>query len=95
MQTIFLERIRDAGDSKAGEFKETRRSLVSVRSARASHRHARTFYPCLESATDIKKLKQTLKQHGVQITEGEPLEGAARFYVNDPFGNRLEFLQRH
>ncbi|GLJ01798.1 VOC family protein [Bacillus safensis] len=44
---------------------------------------------------DIDKLKQRLIENNIKITEDEPLEGATRFYVNDPFGNRLEFLQRH
>lgn len=26
--------------------------------------------------------------------DDEPLEGAERFYLKDPFGNRLEFLER-
>ncbi|MPQ26484.1 glyoxalase [Bacillus paralicheniformis] len=47
------------------------------------------------SISDINKLKQRLIENNIKIKEDEPLEGATRFYVNDPFGNRLEFLQRH
>lgn len=45
------------------------------------------------SVNDIGKLKQKLEENNVDIKEDEPLEGATRFYVNDPFGNRIEFLQ--
>lgn len=46
----------------------------------------------------VKKL-DTLKQHllecGVQVIEDDARaeEGVVRFYVHDPFGNRLEFLE--
>ncbi|WP_066193539.1 MULTISPECIES: VOC family protein [Gracilibacillus] len=43
---------------------------------------------------DIHQWKEKLTNNGVVIKEDEPLEGAERFYVDDPFGNRLEFLER-
>ncbi|WP_059105341.1 VOC family protein [Shouchella shacheensis] len=42
---------------------------------------------------NLEALRERLINKGVEVKEGEPLEGAKRFYVNDPFGNRLEFLQ--
>ncbi|HDR4695484.1 VOC family protein [Bacillus cereus] len=42
---------------------------------------------------NLEPLKQQLSKNGIQIKEDEPLEGAIRFYINDPFGNRIEFLQ--
>jgi catechol 2,3-dioxygenase-like lactoylglutathione lyase family enzyme len=42
---------------------------------------------------NLEALREHLVTKGVTIKEDEPLEGAIRFYVDDPFGNRLEFLQ--
>lgn len=42
---------------------------------------------------NLEALRERLIHKGVEVKEDEPLEGAQRFYVNDPFGNRLEFLQ--
>lgn len=44
---------------------------------------------------DLARLRSRLEAEGMAITEDEPLEGFDRFYVNDPFGNRVECLQRH
>lgn len=43
---------------------------------------------------DLALLRSRLQAAGVVIVEDEPLEGFARFYVSDPFGNRVECLQR-
>lgn len=43
---------------------------------------------------DLALLKETLHAHNIETVEDEPLENAIRFYVNDPCGNRLEFLER-
>jgi catechol 2,3-dioxygenase-like lactoylglutathione lyase family enzyme len=42
---------------------------------------------------DLAALRARLAQHGYTPYEDEPLEGFARFYVADPFGNRLELLE--
>ncbi|GAB3063215.1 VOC family protein [Virgibacillus ainsalahensis] len=42
---------------------------------------------------NLEALRERLTNKGFEVKEDEPLEGAKRFYVNDPFGNRLEFLQ--
>lgn len=34
------------------------------------------------------------RRHGFDVTDGEPLDGCARAYVHDPFGNRIELLER-
>lgn len=41
---------------------------------------------------DIAALRAQLERAGFPTREDEPLEGFARFYADDPFGNRLEFL---
>lgn len=38
-------------------------------------------------------LRTRLAQHGYPPYEDEPLAGFNRFYVADPFGNRLELLE--
>ena len=34
------------------------------------------------------------EQAGVKIKEAIPIPGVERFDIHDPFGNRLEFMQR-
>ncbi len=55
-------------------------------------RPARKAHPAL-LVGDIRALRARLEQHGFAPYEDEPLSGYERFYVADPFGNRLEFLQ--
>jgi catechol 2,3-dioxygenase-like lactoylglutathione lyase family enzyme len=43
--------------------------------------------------TDIEKMRARFEAAGVTIVEDEPLPGYDRFYVADPFGNRVEILQ--
>jgi catechol 2,3-dioxygenase-like lactoylglutathione lyase family enzyme len=42
---------------------------------------------------DIKTLRRKLAHEGCVLSEEEPIAGRERFFVHDPFGNRLEFLQ--
>ncbi len=42
---------------------------------------------------DLDHLKEKLVAAGFPIIDDEPLHGYDRFYSNDPFGNRLEFLR--
>lgn len=42
---------------------------------------------------EIANLRARLEQQGFAPYEDEPLAGYKRFYVADPFGNRLEFLE--
>jgi catechol 2,3-dioxygenase-like lactoylglutathione lyase family enzyme len=44
-------------------------------------------------ANDLEDLRGRLQSKGFAPYEDEPLVGYDRFYVADPFGNRLEFLQ--
>jgi catechol 2,3-dioxygenase-like lactoylglutathione lyase family enzyme len=41
----------------------------------------------------LADLRKHLNAQGVAVQDDEALEGADRFYVQDPFGNRLEFLE--
>lgn len=42
---------------------------------------------------DLQALKARILAAGIPVKDDELLPGADRFYVNDPFGNRLEFLE--
>jgi catechol 2,3-dioxygenase-like lactoylglutathione lyase family enzyme len=42
---------------------------------------------------DLSALRAILEASGVEVVVDQPLPGFNRFYVSDPFGNRLEFLE--
>jgi catechol 2,3-dioxygenase-like lactoylglutathione lyase family enzyme len=55
-------------------------------------RPARKAHPAI-LVSDLKSLSDRFHAAGIAITTGEPLEGYEHIYANDPFDNRLEFLQ--
>ena len=44
---------------------------------------------------DLDALRARLDGAGVDVVDDQPLPGFERFYVSDPFGNRLELLSPH
>lgn len=44
----------------------------------------------------LDALRSRLSEHGVPVRDDDTRdeEGVRRFYVDDPFGNRLEFMER-
>jgi catechol 2,3-dioxygenase-like lactoylglutathione lyase family enzyme len=54
---------------------------------------ARKAHPAL-LVDDLRALAAALDAAGFATRPGEPLEGYARLDVNDPFGNRIELMQR-
>lgn len=56
-------------------------------------RPARKAHPALEVA-DIAAYRERLTRAGVEVVDDRPLPGYERFYVSDPFGNRIEILQQ-
>ena len=56
-------------------------------------RPARKAHPALE-VDDLAALRARLVVAGIAVREDDPLEGFDRIYVDDPFGNRLELMQR-
>lgn len=56
-------------------------------------RPARKAHPALLVA-DLTNFRMRLEEAGVACREEEPLEGYERIYVDDPFGNRIELLER-
>ena len=53
---------------------------------------ARKAHPAL-LIDDLDALGEKLLSFGYQHYTDQPLEGYKRFYANDPFGNRIEFLE--
>lgn len=53
---------------------------------------AKKAHPAFE-VDNLLALKNHLNNHDMDVKEDDLLEGAIRFYLDDPFGNRLEFLQ--
>jgi len=48
----------------------------------------------VRSGEALRRLADDLEAAGHAVTWDDPLPGAERFYVADPFGNRLELLAR-
>ncbi len=44
--------------------------------------------------TDVAAWRETLKGAGVQPLDSVAIEGYERFEAHDPFGNRIEFIQK-
>jgi hypothetical protein len=42
----------------------------------------------------LKVIAEVCRAGGFQVVDDEPLEGYDRIYVYDPFGNRLELMER-
>ncbi|MBI3876757.1 MAG: VOC family protein [Verrucomicrobia bacterium] len=42
---------------------------------------------------DAQAARQEFRRKGVEIAETVPIPGADRFFVRDPDGNRIEFIQ--
>lgn len=55
-------------------------------------RPARKAHPAL-LVDDLPALEAKLRSLGYAVRGDEPLEGYARIYVDDPFGNRLELME--
>lgn len=53
---------------------------------------AKKAHPAFE-VDNLEDLKKRLQENNIEVIEDEPLQGANRFYIHDPFGNRLEFLE--
>jgi len=44
--------------------------------------------------SDISYWRSVLEQNDTQIIEGVPIPGFDRFEFRDPFGNRVEMIQK-
>jgi catechol 2,3-dioxygenase-like lactoylglutathione lyase family enzyme len=57
-------------------------------------RPAKKAHPAF-AASDLNELRQALLAGGVKITDDTSLPNTHRFFAEDPWGNRLEFLEAH
>ena len=60
--------------------------------ADASFHAAQKAHPAF-LVVDLRSLADKLQAHGYPVREDEPIEGHARIQVDDPFGNRIEFIE--
>ena len=44
--------------------------------------------------SDLQALRTKLERQRIMINENSPIPGFKRFDIRDPFGNRIEFLER-
>jgi catechol 2,3-dioxygenase-like lactoylglutathione lyase family enzyme len=44
--------------------------------------------------SDLSYWRERFKENGTEIIEGTPIPGCDRFEFRDPFGNRVEMIQR-
>jgi catechol 2,3-dioxygenase-like lactoylglutathione lyase family enzyme len=44
--------------------------------------------------TDLRAIERRARAHGHKIASDEPLPGFHRIFVYDPFGNRIELLEK-
>ena len=44
--------------------------------------------------TDLSRWRQIIMDHGLDILDGIPIPGFDRFEFRDPFGNRVELIQK-
>ncbi|MEZ0484264.1 VOC family protein [Fibrella aquatica] len=49
-------------------------------------------HPAFE-VLDLSGARQELAAKGVEITYSSVIEGRDRFFIRDPFGNRIEFIE--
>ena len=57
-------------------------------------RPARKAHPAF-LVRDVEQLRQNLAEAGYPIRDDKPVDGYSRFFTEDPFGNRIEIMQRH
>jgi catechol 2,3-dioxygenase-like lactoylglutathione lyase family enzyme len=55
-------------------------------------RAARKAHPAL-LVSDLTALVSALAAAGIAVAADDPVDGRARCYVDDPFGNRIELMQ--
>lgn len=58
----------------------------------ADFRPAQKAHPAL-LVDDLRAMQAALEAAGLTTTPDDPVDGRARFYVADPFGNRIELMQ--
>jgi catechol 2,3-dioxygenase-like lactoylglutathione lyase family enzyme len=55
-------------------------------------RPAKKAHPAF-AVSDFNDVRQALLAHGVKVIDDPTIPGTRRFFAEDPWGNRLEFLE--
>jgi catechol 2,3-dioxygenase-like lactoylglutathione lyase family enzyme len=55
-------------------------------------RPAKKAHPAF-AASDLDELRRALLAHGSKVTDDTSIPGVRRFHSEDPWGNRLEFVE--
>lgn len=42
---------------------------------------------------NIEELREHLLEHGVAVRDDNAIDGVKRFFIDDPWGNRVEFME--
>jgi hypothetical protein len=77
-------------ESKAG---------VRVTSGTSDRGIDKNFHPATKAhpgllVADLQVVIERCRERGLAIIDDAPIEGYLRIFVNDPFGNRLELMQK-
>lgn len=56
-------------------------------------RPAKKAHPAF-AASSLDELRQALLARGIKVTDDSSITGVRRFHAKDPWGNRLEFVER-
>ena len=65
-----------------------------MRSVRGERPALRSGVEKAVPAVDLAALAGQLREAGVPVVDGRPVDGETRVYVDGPFGNRIELVER-
>lgn len=86
----FEERLKPEGLRKRGGCWFSAGGVAIHVGVRPDFRPATKAHPAIVTA-DLEALAARLESNGVEVRRSE-VDGMRRFFVSDPFGNRLEFM---
>lgn len=57
------------------------------------------FVPALQAhpavlVSDLDTMREHMARHGVEFADGKPLDGYKRGDIHDPFGNKIELMEK-
>lgn len=78
--------------SRSGGWFEGSGVAVHLVGVEADVAPARKAHPAFRVA-DLERARRAFERAGIPVTPDGTLPNVRRFYVADPFGNRIEFMQ--
>ena len=76
----------------AREFYGSILGVQEVEKPLALHARAKKAHPAFV-VFSLDELQQALLARGIRVVDGEDLPERRRFFANDPWGNRIEFVE--